>query len=345
MQNLKWKVACILSAASASEPDTAWRRAILRCVVIAALMCSGIGGNAAAEPLTFATSQSGWLPWIADDKGFFKANGADIKMEMVSSGVAASKGLMDGRFDIANMSEYAFVANRFKNPDLRIIGTVASISNVRLIGRSDLGVNELSDIAGKRVGLVQGAISQFFLGRLLGLNGISANTVTVVNKSAPDLPNALSAGVVDAIVSWEPYANLSAQAVGKNARVLALQGGQSYYFTIATKAELIERNGDALVGMLRGLIDASNWALTNTDDAKQLLHKNLGLPLEDLDRYWDDLELDVTLSQDILFLMEAEASWRLREGLSTGDVPDFLQSIETKLLQSIDPIRVSIIRN
>lgn len=297
-----------------------------------------------AEPLKFATSSSGWLVWIAEDRGLFSSNGVDVQVDLVTSGVAAANGLISGGYDLATMSEYAFVAKSFADPDLRLIGTVGAISNLHLVGRSDLGVVGVDSLVGKRVGLREGAISQFFLGKLLDINGVDSDSLTVVNILPSSLPGALANGEVDAIVSWEPYANLARAAVEGEVVELNVQGGQSYYFTLATKEKMTKANPGQLRAVIAALIEAADWAAQNPNEAKAILNRKLGISIADLGRYWPDHVMDVTLSQDMLFLMSEEAVWRVEQGLSEGEIPDFLDRINIDALRSVDPSRVGIIR-
>lgn len=294
--------------------------------------------------LTFATSKSGWLVWLAEERGLFEKNGVDVKVELVTSGVAAAKGLISGDYDLATMSEYAFVAKNFLEDDLRLIGTVGAISNLRLIGRRDHGVTDVASLSGKRVGLLEGAISQFFLGKLLDINGIDPKMVTVVNFRPPSLPNVLKAGEVDAILSWEPYASNARDVIGDAAVEVNVQGGQSYYFTIATKAQTVSDKPDALQNVIAALIQAADWAAANQPETQDILHQKLGIPRADLEKFWPDHVMDVTLTQDMVFLMAEEAIWRSESGLSSGNIPDFLNRIYFDALDAVDSSRISVIR-
>lgn len=298
----------------------------------------------ADEPLTFAASKSGWIVWIAEERGLFKEHDVDIKIELVTSGLSGAEGLISGRFDLATMSEYAFVRNSFTETDLRLIGTVGAISNVRLIGRRDLGVIDVTNLVGKRVGLLKGAISQFFMAQLMDINGIDPASVTVIDYRPTGLPNALKTGEVDAIVSWEPYGKQARIATGNNAVELDIQGEQSYYFTIATKQKTIESNEENLKGVIAALVEAADWAALNETAAQKILHQKLGFTYKDLQEFWPNHIMDVTLTQDMVFLMSDEAIWRSDTGLSSGNVPEILDLIYYDALEAVDPSRIGVIR-
>lgn len=319
-------------------------KSTLMAQLLLALMLIGVSLPVSAETLRLATSKSGWGVWLANELGYFEDEGLDISVDLVASGVAAGQGLLDGTYDVATMSGFAFVTRSFDNPELRAIGTVGAISNVRLIARLDHDVETPSDLTGKTIGLRRGSISEFFLGRLLSLHRIEMSAVTLVDVLPQDLPDSLAAGNVDAIVSWQPYAKLSKDAVGDHGAEFTVQGEQAYYFDLVTRSATIQEKHGQLVSMLRALNRAAQWSAMNVAETQSLLAARLEIPASDISAFWDDHIIDVALSQDMLFLMEEEAIWRIDNGYASGDVPDFLSRIDTSLLNEVDPVLVTIIR-
>lgn len=323
----------------------AWFPPLRIAAFIVLATCSLLIGRtvAASDELVVATSKSGWLLWIADSRGLFEKHGVNVSVELTDSGVTAGEGLIDGRYDIATMSEFAFVSRSFTNPNLRVFGTVAAIYNVRLVGRPDKGFASILDLPGKTVGLRSGAIGEFFLGKVIELNGMSLDDVAIKDVQVPDLPRSLKDGDVDAIVSWEPYATEAIEAVGEDALSEEVQLGQPYYFTLVALQQTLEKNPEAVEGLLKALLEASEWIMVNQSEAKQVLVDSLGLSAGNLDRFWGDNVMDVAVTQDMLFLMEQEARWRIQRGLSDGEIPNFLERIDPKPLRRVAPHLVSVI--
>lgn len=318
-----------------------WSLGLILAVVIGV---AAMGRAAQAEPIVIATSKSGWLVWLAEDQGFFKRAGVDVKVELVASGVAAGAGLINGKYQFATMSEYAFAARSFEHPELRVTGTVAAISNVRLIGRRSAGVNGAADLPGKSIGLRAGSISQFFLGRLLDLNGIRATDVKTVDIAPPKLPEALGGRAVDTIISWEPYANQAAELLGKDGIAITVQGGQPYFFVLAATAGFIGKRTADVEKVVRALVHAADWAGASREYSMDILSGRMGVDRAVLEKLWSDHVMDVSLSQDMLSLMEDEAHWRVENGLSKGEIPNFLERVYPDALLAVDPTRFTIIR-
>ncbi len=87
------------------------------------------------EKLTIASyfGDSGALVYIADNRGYFKANGLDVTIKDYEAGKLAADALMAGKVDISTSAGFVFVSNSFNNPDLKILGTVAVSKTTGLI--------------------------------------------------------------------------------------------------------------------------------------------------------------------------------------------------------------------
>lgn len=327
------------------EPVSSRRHTILSFamfLVFAASLVSA-GPSNADEKLVIATSKSGWLIWIAESRGLFEKHDVNASIELVESGVVAGEGLVGGLYDVATMSEFALVSRSFDHPDLRVFGTVAAIYNLRLVGRRDRGLSKLTDLPGKTIGLRTGSIAEFFLGKVIDLHGLNLQSVIIKDINVSDLPAALADGSVDGIVSWEPYATEARNRAGADALFAGIQSQQPYYFTLAARAETLDCRKVSVEAFLRALIEALAWSAENQEDAKRILVQRLELDPDSIDRLWTDHVMDVGVSQDMLFLMEQEAQWRIDRKLSSGDIPNYLQILAPQPLRHVAPHLVSII--
>lgn len=106
----------------------------------------------------------------------------------------------------------------------------------------------------------------------------------------------------------------------------------------------IEADPEAIKNVIAALIEASDWAAANSSEAQDILRRKLSIPSADLEKFWPDNVMDVTLTQDMIFLMSEEAIWRSETGLSSGEIPDFLDHMYFDALEAVDPSRISVIR-
>ncbi|GAM08563.1 NMT1/THI5 like protein [Geobacter sp. OR-1] len=108
------------------------------------------------------------LPIIAKEKGYFKEEGIAAEISLVGDGKAAMNKFLQGECDASLTGEFPLVRQSFSRNDLAIIATLATSDNVvKVMARRDRGINKLEELAGKRIGVSKGTISNFFLDQFL----------------------------------------------------------------------------------------------------------------------------------------------------------------------------------
>ena len=226
-----------------------WQTKIISTIVAAILLsvfglsCSpgGSSGPLQSIVVSWTPFEPGTLLWVAQDQNIFSRNGLDVTLRKYDTGAGSLDGMLNGEADITfGVTEFPMVRSAFKKSEARIIGTAAKIENQYLVGRRDAGIEEISDLRGKRVGTTFGTIAQFYLGRFLELNGLSMQDITAVDLKTPaEWENAVADGVVDAIVTAQPYADLASKHLGSNAIVWPAQGGQHIFGLIVSSKDAI----------------------------------------------------------------------------------------------------------
>jgi len=66
-------------------------------------------------------------------------------------------------------------------------------------------ITSVADLKGKKVGVSEGSVSEFYLNVLLTKAGLKESDLQTVNMTAADAGGAFVAGRVDAAVTWEPW--------------------------------------------------------------------------------------------------------------------------------------------
>ncbi len=133
------------------------------------------------------------LIYIAEDQGFFTVNGLNVTIREYSS-TSAIDGLLNDEVDIGLSSEYTVVLKAFKKANISVIGNIDKYLNVYLIGRKDKGIENVSDLKGKKIGITRGGLGEFYLGRFLDLHGMSILEVTLVDMPPSQYVQAITNG-------------------------------------------------------------------------------------------------------------------------------------------------------
>ena len=156
------------------------------------------------------------LLWIAKDRGYFSEHGLDVQFKIRESGLMSLRDLVAREVDLATVSEFVFVSDIFKQPDLRVLSVVAQNNSVKLVARKDHGITQMSDLNNKRIGLVRDSMAGYYLDRLLMLHQIPGQDVQIVDMPPSEEVKAISQGDIDAAVVWEPFATQMQKELGTN---------------------------------------------------------------------------------------------------------------------------------
>jgi NitT/TauT family transport system substrate-binding protein len=224
------------------------------------------------------------------------------------------------------------------------IGTMAdnAIQNVKIIAGNSTGgqglilrkglnakIKHWKDLEGHKIGLApNGAASILFLS-LLKANHVDTNKVTQVSfpGMGPEAVRALQTGDVDGLVTWEPT---NARAVLEGiAEYSTLKLEESPTGNIngafAVNADFAAKNPEAVVGVLKALVETTNDLNKNHDEWVKLAAAKTGVEpavvntaIEHLSIYYDIPEAKIKVLLDIL------AEYGLTKNNHRGDVPQYV---------------------
>lgn len=158
----------------------------------------------AGPPLKIAYSDwPGWVAWdIAQTKGWFAEAGVPVELtwlEYVPSMEAFTAGKVDA-VCVTNGDQLVTGANGA--PSVAVLLNDYSNGNDMVVARP--GVEKMTDLKGKKIGVELGFVSHLLLLNALKSAGMSPSDVTLVNVPTHETPQALSKGDVEAIVAWQP---------------------------------------------------------------------------------------------------------------------------------------------
>ena len=250
---------------------------IILILTSSSLSCSSKANN--FEPITVAYTpyiETG-LYWIAENQNYFSKNGLNVTFDEYSAITPAVNDMLSGKVDIVgNISEFPVVSGAFQNSDISIISCVSTSENICLVGRKDRGISQVSDLKGKKVGTIQGTITDFYLSTLLSLNGMTSQDITIINvKSAAGAVSAIVNGDVDAVIVGQPYADSAETQLGSNAFLQSAQSYQPLNILAASTKEWVSNHPDAVNKFLKSLFQAEQFLTSNPDKAENIVQQKL----------------------------------------------------------------------
>lgn len=284
------------------------------------------------------------LIWVAENRGYFAEHGLDVTTTVYEAGAIAIKDFFADKLDIITAGDFVFVVNSFNRPDIRIFGVIDEYDNLRVIARKDRGIKLLSDLKGKRVGVLKGSQAEFCLARLLLLNEISSQDIHVVDLSPTQQISAIENGTIDAALGWEPYVQKLKEVLRTNAIGFPAQSGQKLYWALITSDGMIKTQPLVLQRFLAALIQAENFLMSNEAESKAITAKRLGIDMAYMDSIWKDNRFRVLLPQGLLLTLEDQARWLKSSGrINITETPDFLDFVYTQGLETLNPEAVTMI--
>jgi len=262
------------------------------------------------------------------------------------SGQRALAAMLEGMADVATAAETPVVLAIMKGEKLSILATIQTSSMAHaIVARKDRGILTLEDLKGKRIGVMLGSSSHFALDAILVSHGISGKAVEVVNLKAEEAPDALARGDVDAISTFTPYVEYAQKKLDARAITFRNKDIYQYHFFVVAKQAYIQKNPEKVHKILRALIRAEHFARGNLAEAQKIVADTCGIERGIIHDSWKDAALAVTLNQSLIFALEDESRWAIRNGLTDEKkIPNYLDSIYFDGLKSIKPDAVRILR-
>lgn len=301
--------------------------ATLAVAMTAATGCSS-GTNAAHELTVGFVVDPSWshVP-VAQQAGYFKARGIDVKVVNFSTGVEALQALSAGQVDVTTAAAVPTSAAVVKSPSLRVVADGSRWNGSRIVGRKGSGITSLADLTGKSIGTPLGTSAAYFATSVLKQTGVDAKLVQVAPSA---IVTAATQGNVDAVSIFQPYQAQTIAALGADAVVLddAASTFVDHCLYLTTDATAKDKTAD-LSAFFAALGDASKDLSARTDASiaavAETTHLDPALVKNVLAEYDFTLQLQPTLANDLSALGNwAKDSGNIDAGVTLPDYQTFL---------------------
>lgn len=284
----------------------------------------------------------GALEWIAKDMGFYDKVGLDVEIKGYPSGKEAADALKAGQVDVATASEYVVASRSFSEPDLRILGNIAYYRNKGIVGRRDRGIGKPADLKGKRIGVTSPSGAEYSLNVFLALHGLTVQDVDSVNLAPKQIVEAMESGSIDATITWQPHVQSIEKKLGANAVSFQGDGLDTYLLLLVTREENLVATNGALNKLMHALVLAEEWVLAHPGEAKRYLAKRFALEPAYVEYLWPNMQLAVTLPQELLIAMDSEARWLASQNRRSDPIPNYAGFIRAEPLKAANPLAVTL---
>jgi NitT/TauT family transport system substrate-binding protein len=248
------------------------------------------------------------------DKGIFKKHGFDVTLETGQGGAALLPAVLNGEMQFTLSNPLSLMIAREQGLEIDVVsgwsndlgeGDGAS----SLWARADSGINDVADIAGKRVAVnalrTQGEVS---VKELVDRAGGDPSTIEFVEMAVQDAPAALAAGDIDVAWAPEPFQTIlrDSGATFLAWNVTETTPGISSLMVVTSpdfaqgSPELVERFADAID-------EVAAYANGHHDEINQTLTTFLGIDSSLADRLKERQRYGNPVDRDALQLLADQA--------------------------------------
>ena len=318
---------------------------VVSILAIVVILARGRNATAPEEKITIAVS-----PWpasaalyVAHDKGFFRDEGLDATLRPYLSGHLGLDAVLSGQVDLATAGDTPIARAAVNGKRPVVLATVSEIDRaILIIARKDRGVSAPADLKGRKIGLVAGTTAEFFLHIYLTTSFIDPKEVRIVNLATEKVVEALLNGEVDAVSTWAPYTIVLREKLGNNALILHEPGIYKMTWNITSSREFIQNRPGACRKFLRAIFRANSFIRDHPDEARAIAAKHIGTESVLYRNEWNDYDFTATLDQSLILNLEDQARWMIKRDGSNRKLPEFMDSMYSDGLKSVNPASVRI---
>jgi NitT/TauT family transport system substrate-binding protein len=256
----------------------------MRRILTGVVAAAAIGLSAAAQAETFEIVHTTWVGYgplyLAQDLGYFKEEGVDVKLTTIEEKTLQMAAVMSGQTAGALGTVDEFLLYMNKDVCLKYVFALDESSGGDGIIVSK-GIDKLEDLKGKQVAFNEGSVSQFWLNVVLKNHGMKQEDIEMVNMTPDDAAAALMAGRVPAAVTWEPHLTEARNTEGSKVLVDSSTTPGVITDVMAVQCSTAEKRANDIKAIIRAWNRAVDYWKANPDKANAIMAKGVGGWLSD----------------------------------------------------------------
>lgn len=241
---------------------------------------------------------------MAQEKGYFKAEGLDVSIDTGNGSREAIPRVASGTYDVGFGDVNSLIRFRDENPsvDLKAVMMVYDRPPFSIVGRKSRGVTaDAKSLEGKKFGApaADAAFAQWPIFKTV--NKLDDSKMRLENVGFPVREPMLASGEVDAVFGFanSSFINLKSRGVPVDDIVVMLMadyGVELYGNVIMVSPKFMTEKPDALRGLLRAITKSVRDTVANPDLGAQLVIRR-----NDVAKVEVELErLKMTLEQNVM---------------------------------------------
>lgn len=228
----------------------------------------------------FKLTMNTWVGYgpffLAQDKGFFKDEGIDVKITVNEDVAARKSALLGGSVDGVGDTIDALVRERDEGV---LAVTVLEVDESN--GADGIlvtqGINSIKDLKGRKIFVQRNFVSEAFLQYVLGKNGISLNEVELVDTEAGAAGAAFVAGKADVVVTYEPWLSKAKERAGGKVLISTADEKGVIVDSLSVDEKVLKEQPQDVKKVMRAWFEAVDFWRKNPNEANELMAKHYNM--------------------------------------------------------------------
>jgi ABC-type nitrate/sulfonate/bicarbonate transport system substrate-binding protein len=302
-----------------------------------ALMAIGSRWVRAEEALNLRITQDTpiiLLPFfVAKEVGLWEKNGIQVTPVPAVIGMPNLIAVSGGALDVGIVAMVANSIAALNKATVRPLASYVRFEAMELACKVDL--RSAADLPGKKIAILQGTDSQYYLHLLTQKYGIATSTFTTVRLNPAEMASALASGAIDGFIWQEPFLTKAVAVDPSRFHRLAEPGLMQLNAFAVTSDKAIEQKRPLLVKMLKTLDQACDYIAKNREQAVSIGAKYSQMDPAITASIIPKMELSLKLDVPTYAAgMQDIASWAIAENVVRPDakIPDFTKYFAPDLL-------------
>jgi NitT/TauT family transport system substrate-binding protein len=270
-----------------------WGALALVLLLIAAMPMGWQAAPVRAAAVTLRLGYSTWVGYgplfLARDERYFDETGVNVELINIEDPKIRFAALASGRLD--GLVTTLDTMSLYWKPDFQfqaVVGLDDSKGGDGIVSKNT--IMTIKDLAGKRVAVNRGSVSDFFLNVVLKQNGMNEKELNIVNMRQDDAGAAFLGGKVDAAVTWEPWLTRAKQAPGGHILIDSSTTPGLIVDIMVIRRDVIQAQPAAVKAAVAGWYRGVDYWKHNPDDADAVMAKAVGGWLKDVKTFKETLD-------------------------------------------------------
>ncbi len=213
---------------------------------------------------------------IAQEKGFFKAQGIDVELSYVDYLQLQQADFSAGKYDGIGLTLGDFMILSATNPDMQAVMVVSESTGADVVvAQSD--IKTILNLKGKKLGANLGGFSEVFVSEMLKISKLTSDDVSLVKVDGLEVPQRLQNNAIQAGHTWEPHIS-EALKLGAHILFTSKQTPGLILDLVAFRGEVIRDRPEDIRAFVRGWLQGLSYWEANIPEGNAIVSKALNIP-------------------------------------------------------------------